>query len=184
MIAIQIRGQGLFLCSVELESQPPIDLGEEGVGIPPVFQKQELQSCLLAALAQYVGIAEQFRDRLDHGNHLIPANKGVQPLAKVRRIGEPAAHSKRKAALIVANALAEQARQADVVDLRIRAPGFAAVHRDLELARQVEQIVVPGEVAVQLHGNGRGIEGFIGIHSRQRAPGDRSGYIAAGAGGG
>src|SRR5579862_34052 len=62
MVAIHI-GRRFFLDRrIEMESDTPLEFVEEAVGGPAMAEEQKLQARPLAMFAQYVGVAEQFRD--------------------------------------------------------------------------------------------------------------------------
>ena len=74
-------------------------------------------------------------------NGLIGQDEGIEADGEMRLVGEAAADAQRVADLAVVLGGGE----ADVVDLRIGAPGRAAGGGDLELARQVVELGIGGE---------------------------------------
>src|SRR5271157_98691 len=62
--------------------------------------------------------------------------------------------------------------QANIVDLRIRAPYFATGDADFEFARQVVELSIANELPIRLHHQWRSVVEFVGINSGQGAPGD------------
>ena len=75
-------------------------------------------------------------------------------------------------------------RETDVVDLGDAAPRGAAGDGDFEFARQVVELGVAAELAVDLQGQGRGIAEFVRVETGDRAAGDVPGDVAARADGG
>ena len=90
MIAVGVGGWFFFDHRIQLESDTALEFSHEPRGGPPVPQEKVLQAGALAALTEYVGVAEDFGHTLDDGNHLIPAYKGVQALAEQRLSRQPA----------------------------------------------------------------------------------------------
>ncbi len=106
-------------------------------------EEEELEPRLLTVLTQHVAISEDLRDSLDDGEDLVPVDEGVQPHGQVRVGRESAADAHREADL--ARLRVPDRGHADVVDLRVGAPGAAAGDGDLVLAGQVVEL----RVAVQ-----------------------------------
>ena len=57
-------------------------------------QEEILQAGALAALAQFVGVTEDLCHALYDGNHLVPAHKRIQALAKGGLSRQPATDAK------------------------------------------------------------------------------------------
>src|ERR1019366_2559991 len=74
--------------------------------------------------------------------------------------------------------------QADVVDLGLGAVLEAARHRDLELPGKVGVLAVAGEERRHGTGDGKGVEGLVGVHPCDGAAEDVPGRVAAGLHGG
>ena len=79
---------------------------------------------------------QKFRDAFEHGQHLLPAHKGIQANTKVRIGRQPSANTQREPDLRAA----ANRRQSDIVNLRIRAPNPASRDRYFELARQIVEV--------------------------------------------
>src|SRR4030088_2185854 len=84
VIAINIVRSLLRDRGIKLKSKSPVQLLQKGFSRPPMPQKQKLQACPLAMLPQHIGGAKQFRNSLNHRQHLIPADKRIQPRAQKR----------------------------------------------------------------------------------------------------
>ena len=121
------------------------------------------------------GIAEDARDRFRDGDHLIPLDERVQADRHVRASGEAATDSQGEANLLATTDRGE----ADVVDLRIRAPVPAPGDRNLELPREVREVGVAVHVAIERDRDRRGIDDLASIDARQRTSGHRAGVVAA-----
>jgi hypothetical protein len=70
-------------------------------------------------------------------------------------------------------------READVVDLGIRAPRSAAGDRDLELPRQVVEVGLAVDQRRRLEHQRRGVDQFAGVEARNGAARDVAGHVAA-----
>ena len=111
-----------------------------------------------------------------HRRGLIGQHKSIEANAQVRFVGEPAADADR-----VPNfGSAPRSGQADVVDLRIRAPNRAAGDGNLEFARQIVKVVVPLERVRDCNSKRRSIDDFVVSDASQRAAGDVAHHVAAG----
>ena len=167
---------------IELKSDALLQFVQKAVGGPSVPQEQELQAGALAVFAQHVRVAEQFGDAPDHRQHLVPAHERVEARAQIRLGREPAGNAQGEADLRLSANHASDRGQADIVDLRIRAPHAASGDRDFELARQVVELGIPRQQLRRFERQRRSIDDFVGIDTRDRASGHIAHDIAAGAG--
>src|SRR4030081_973012 len=71
--------------------------------------------------------------------------------------------------------------QADVINLRIRAPYVAAGNRNFEFARQVVKIIVAPKRLADLQSQWRCVANLVRVDSRDGASGNVAGYVTAGA---
>ncbi len=104
-------------------------------------------------------------------------NEGVKANGEMRLGGEPASDAQRVADF----ALVFHRREADVVDLRIGAPGGAAGDGDLEFARQVVELRVCLQQMRNFGCQRRSVNDLIGGDAGQRAAGHVAHHVAAGA---
>src|SRR6202453_3280088 len=135
MVAVNIGRGVLRFSGIEVKSNSAFQFFEECFRGPSVAQEQELQTRTLAMFAQHIRVAEQLGNSTDHGQHLVPTNKCVEACAQVRFRREPTGNSQRKTDFRLSADDARSRSQADIIDLRIRAPHSASSDRDLELAR-------------------------------------------------
>ena len=113
-------------------------------------QEEKLQASALAMFAENLGIAEEFGNALDDRHDLIPADERVEARTEIRFCGESSGNAQGESNFRLAPMRARDRGQADVVDLRIRAPGVASGDGDLELARQVVELGISREQAATL----------------------------------
>src|SRR6266852_451862 len=177
MVAIRIVRRVIGHARRERSVEALLDRGLEARGRPAVLEEQELETSPLAVLPEHVGIAEDLGDRPDHCQRASARNERIEPDAEVRVGREPTTDADGKADL--ARFRVTDRREADVVDLGIRAPGPAARDGDLELPRKV----VEGRVAVhqlrRLQHERRGVEQLVGVQTGDRAAGDVPRDVAA-----
>ena len=102
--------------------------------------------------AQLLGVTKQLCDSPDNRKNLIPADEGVQSRSQIRLGGEPAAHAQPEANLRLPAQDTLDRSQADIVDLRIRAPDAAARDGNLELAREVVELGIAREHSIRFEG--------------------------------
>ena len=177
LIAVGILGRILGHGPCQAEAEPTLELGLEAFDRPAVAQEQELQARLLAVLAEHAAVAEDLGDPADHGQHLVPADEGVEPEGEVGVGRQSAAHADREPHLV--RLRVAQGGESDVVDLGIRAPGPAARDRDLVLARQVVELGVAVEHPRRRLDERRGVDDLVGVDSCERAAGDVARVVAA-----
>src|SRR5258708_11467123 len=128
---------------IELESESPVQFFLKGFSRPPMPQKQKLQTCPLAVFPQYIGVAKQFRNSLNHRQHLVPADKRIQPRAQEAFCREPSSNPQREASLGSPVDHSRDRRQTNVINLRVRAPHSASSNRNFEFSRQVIKLRIP-----------------------------------------
>jgi hypothetical protein len=146
-------------------------------------QEEKLQACPLAVFAQLIGVAKQLGDSPDHRQNLVPAHESIQRRAQVGFGGKSAAHAQCKANLRLSMNHTLGRGEADIVDLRIRAPDAASGDGDLELARQIVELGVPRQHAICLQRERRRIADLVRVHAGDGAARDVPSDITAGAGG-
>ena len=183
VVAIDIRGRIFVFGRIELETDALFQFGEEAIGSVPVLKKEILQSRLLAVLAKLVAGTEDLGYAACYWQHLFGPDKRIQSHSKMRLGGKTAADANGESGFCSAETLAREGGQADVVDLRIRAPDVAAGDGHFELAGQVVELGVAREMTIELESEGRRIVDFVGIETGKRAAGDSAGHVAASAGG-
>src|SRR5579871_4043696 len=130
--------------------------------------------------AEYVGITEDLCYSLDDGHNLIPPNESIQASAEIRLSRKSSGNTKRKSDFGRAVHFSSDCCQANVVDLRIRAPGVASCDRDLELARQIVEIGVPSKELRDFEHERRSVDNFVSIDPGNRATGHVADDVAAG----
>jgi hypothetical protein len=123
----------------QLEVEPRLEFGEEALGGPAFFQEEVLDAGAVAAFAQALLVAEDFGDGANDADGLIGQDEGVEANGEMGLVGEAAADAQRVADF----AVVLHGGEANVVDLRIAAPGRAAGDGDFELARQVVELGLP-----------------------------------------
>ncbi len=104
------------------EGESRLEFLEEALGGPAFLGKEVLEPGAVAAFAQSLLVAEDFRDGFDDAQSLVGKYEGIKAQRKMRFIGETAAYAKRVANLAVMFRGSER----NVVDLGIGAPGRAA----------------------------------------------------------
>src|ERR1035438_8006430 len=113
-----------------------------------------LHSGAVAALAQTLLIAEQFRNGAHDANCLIGQDECIEAHCKLRIGRKGSAHTERVANL----AIMLNGSEADVIDLRMSAPRRAACDRDFEFAWQVIEVGVCLEKIRYLKSQRRGAD--------------------------
>ena len=93
VVAVNVRRRRFAHGGVEPEADAPLQLRLEAFRRPAVAHKEVFEAGALAVLTQAVRVAEDFGDALDDGDHLVPADEGVQPQRKIRLGRQPAAHA-------------------------------------------------------------------------------------------
>src|SRR5258708_3800691 len=166
MVAIDVIRNFLICGGIERGAEPAIDLGEECVRVPPMFQEQKLQTRLLAVLAKNVAVSEYLGNGANYRNDLIGRNKRVQFGRKVWVGREAAGNAQRESVFSAAIYATNHARQANVIDLRVCAPMPATGHGDFEFSRKVVELGIADENLVQLFDDGRCVKPFFRIDSR------------------
>src|ERR1051326_2764957 len=145
MVAVDVVGRMLFDGGIEAESNPLLKFVQKSIGRPSMAQEKKFQAGAFAMLAQDIGVAKQFRNALDHWQHLVPTNKGVEASPQIRFGREASRNSQGKSNLGLSCYSSGDRGQANVVNLRIGAPRVASGNRDLEFARQVIEIGIARE---------------------------------------
>src|SRR6267378_3609778 len=79
--------------------------------------------------------------------------------------------------------LSRDGGEPDIIDLRIRAPRAAASNGNLELPRQIVKLGVAAQLPIQLRSQGRSVAVLVRVKPGQRAAGNISYNVTAGAGG-
>src|SRR5437763_10404485 len=177
VVAVDVVGRVVAHAGRQRHTEPFLDRAEEPCRREAVLQEQELEPRLLAVLAEGVRVAEDLGDRAQHRKRLMPGDERVEGQRQVRvgREATPDAHGEPD----LARARVTLSREADVVDLGVRAPRAAAGDRHLVLARQV----VEGRVAVEHPrrrvDEGRGVHELVCIRASERAAGDVPRDVAA-----
>src|SRR5271157_1429916 len=156
----------------QLESEAAMQFLEEALICPAVLQKQELKAGAFAAFAEYVAVAKDPGNSLEHGQHLVRQNERVQATGQMRIGREAAPNAQREPDFITMLSRMPHRGQANIVDLRIRAPYFATGDADFEFAWQVVELCIANELPIRLHHQWRSVVEFVGINSGQGAPGD------------
>ena len=133
-----------------------------------------------AVLAELGLLAEDADDGLDDGEGLVLRDEGGDADGEVGLGGEAAADAEGVADLFDTVDFALDGGEGDVVDLRVGAPLGAAGDGDLELARQVVELGIRGEVVRDLDGERAGVEQFVLVQAGERAAGDVADDVAAG----
>src|SRR5579872_1050624 len=169
VVAVDVLGRMLFGSGVEAKSNPLLQFVQKPMGRPSVAQEEKFQAGAFAMLAQDIGVAEQFRNALDHREHLVPLNKGVEARAEIRFGRQTSRNSQRKSNLGLSSYSASNRGQANVVNFRVGAPRVASGNRYLEFARQVIEIGIARKQLRSLQNERRGIDYLVGIHAGNRA---------------
>ena len=177
VVAENVVGDDFLDAGIQFVTDTVLNFVEEPFRGPAFLHEEVLEAGAVAAFAQALLIAEDFRDGAHHRRGLIGQHKSIEANAQVRFVGEPAADADR-----VPNfGSAPRSGQADVVDLRIRAPNRAAGDGDFEFARQIVKVVVPLERVRDCNSKRRSIDDFVVSDASQRAAGDVAHHVAAGA---
>ena len=126
VIAVNVSGRLLRFSRIKLKADPAFQIFQEGFRGPSVAQEQELQTRALTMFAQHIRVAEQLGNSTDHRQNLIPPNKCVEALPQVRLRGESPSHAQRETDFRFSADDSSIRRQANIIDLWIRAPHFAS----------------------------------------------------------
>src|SRR5258708_38276686 len=110
----------------------------------------------------------------------MPADKRVQSRSQVGFGGEPSGDSEGETDLGYPAQHASSRGQANIVDLRIRAPHAATRDRNLEFSGEVIEVVIPTQHSRRLERQRRSVATHVRVHSRDRATGNIACDIAAG----
>ncbi len=183
VVAINIRGRIFVFGGIELETDALFQFGEETIGSVSVLKEEILQSSLFAVLAKLVAGTKNLGYAACYWQHLFGPDKRIQSNGKMWLGGKTAADANGESGFCSAETLAREGGEADVVDLRIRAPDVAAGDGHFELAGQVVELGVAREMTIELESEGRRIIDFVGIETSKRAARDSAGDVAASAGG-
>src|SRR5258705_2051719 len=79
--------------------------------------------------------------------------------------------------------LSGDGRKPDIIDLRIRAPRATAGNGNLELQRQIVKLGIAPQLPIQLSSQGRRVAVLVCVKPGQRAAGNISYHVTAGASG-
>ena len=179
VVAVDVVGNLLRRGGQQGEVKPRLQLGQKALGGPAFLEEEVLHAGLGAVFAQFLLAAEDLRHGARDADDLIGQNKGIQAHGQVRLFGEAAADAHR-----VANLAVELGRsEGNVVDLRVRTPRGTAGDADFELAREIVEFRIAGQLFGDFGGQRRGDHQLIGGHAGQRAAGHVAQHIAAGADG-
>jgi hypothetical protein len=154
---------------------PPLDLPQKRLGGPSMVDEEKLHPRLRAVCAKLIGIAKDPANCLDDIEHLLAPHECIELHREMRPSRQASAH----ADVIADVAPSTHGCDADVVDLRIRAPMRAPGYRDLELPRQVGELWVPVERAVDLDGERGRIDDLVSIDAGEWTTGYRPCVVSA-----
>src|SRR5579864_1351299 len=172
VISVNIDRRRFFGGRIEPVTEPAIQFLEEAIGRPAELGEEVLHARALAVIAEHVLVAKDFRDGADDRQDLIRLHERVEADGEMGIGGESAAHTQREADFALTPADTLDCGQADVVNLRIRAPDRAARNRNLELARKIVELGVSREHVGRFEGEPRRIANFVGGNAGDRAAGD------------
>ncbi len=165
---------------VELVAELGLDGFEHGLGGPAVAHEEVLDTGAGAVFAEGVLLAEGADDGEDDVQSLILPDEGRDADGDVGLGGEAAADAQGVADLFHAVDGALDGGEGYVVDLGVGAPEGAAGDGDLELAREVVELGVGGELVGDLDGEGTGVDKLVAVEAGDRAAGDVADDVAAG----
>src|SRR5271169_5490953 len=77
VIAVDVSRRIFRLGRIKLEAYTALQFLLKLFRGPAVFEEQKFQAGTVAALAQNIGTAENFRDTSNHQGHLVPADECV-----------------------------------------------------------------------------------------------------------
>src|SRR5271156_1009006 len=180
VIAVDVSRRIFRLRRIQMEAKTAFEFVLKLFRGPAVLEEQEFQAGTVAALAQNIGTAENFRDAPNYREHLVPADECVQALSQVRLGRKAAAHAEREASFQTGEPFAHDGGKTDIVNFRIGAPDAAASDRDFEFAREIVEVRIAGKQMGGLVNERRSVADFVRVHSRERAAGDIARHIAAG----
>ncbi len=154
VVAVDVGGDVVFGdgVGIELVAELLFEGDEEGLGGPAVAHEEVLDAGAGAVLAELGLLLEDADDGGDDFEGFILRDEGGDAFGDVRLGGEAAADAEGVADLFDAIDGALDGGEGDVVDLGEGAPDGAAGDGDLELARQVVELGVGGEVMRDLDG--------------------------------
>ena len=144
-------------------AEAQLELGAHAIDAPLVHEELRAGAGALEAVAvvaedggQLLGDLDHVVDRSEHAETPSHARGGAESTADPHVIA-------------VAELGIDDADEADVVDLVLRAVMAAGADRDLELARQIGEAAVADEVRRQLVDDRAGVEELVGRHTGERA---------------
>src|SRR6267154_3903452 len=100
---------------------------------------------------------------------------------RIRR--ETTSDAQRETDLVAMQTLSRDCGKPDIIDLRIRAPRAAASNGNLELPGQIVKLGVAAQLPIQLSSQGRSVAVLVRVKPGQRAAGNISYDVTAGASG-
>src|SRR5579872_151131 len=181
VVAIDVLRRMFFDRRIEFETDSLVEFVQKAFGRPSMLEKEEFETGAFAMLTQGVRFAEQLGNSFYNCENLIRPNESIQPSGEIWFRRQSTGNAQGKPGLARACNSACDRGQANVIDLRVRAPRMASHNRYLEFARQVVEIGIAREKLRYLHDKRRGIHFFVRIYSGDRAAGYVSSHVSAGA---
>src|SRR6267154_2751549 len=183
VVAVNIGGHFFRPGRIQVEAEAILEGGQKRFRRPSMLQEQKLKPSALAILAKHFRFAKQLRHAAYDGDNLLPLDESVEPNAKMRIGRKPARDAQGKSDLLTIEPLSRNGGEAYIVDFWIRAPGPAAGDGNFELARQIIELRIAAQPAIQLQSQRRSIAIFVRVKTRQGTAGNISRHVPASTGG-